>query len=171
MHRRAFTLIEMVIAITVAAALTGIAVSLLIVLLRAEQSGRSHFQRNASIQRLADQWRRDLHAAVGEVAVNHEDRPGCRLTLAGDRIVRYTIGDDGISREEHAGPKTSRRESYALPNDSTASIEIDNATKPAIVSLMIEPKDESLRSSREIRIDALQSRDLRFSNQRKEDEP
>ena len=64
--RRAFTLVEMLTVISIGSVLMGIAISLLIVLLGAEQSGRTHAERSESLQRLADQFRRDVHAAVGE---------------------------------------------------------------------------------------------------------
>jgi prepilin-type N-terminal cleavage/methylation domain-containing protein len=165
--RRAFTLIEMIVAISVGSVLMGIAVSLLIVLLGAEQSGRTHAERSESLQRLADQFRRDVHAAAGKTAAD-VDRHGCRLRLADGGNVRYVIGTHVISREEQAGSKTVRRESYRLPNDSTAAIAVDGATTPCTARLTIMPDDVSMRSAHEIHIDAVLGRDHRFAEQRTE---
>ena len=166
--RRAFTLIEMLVAISVGSVLMGIAVSLLLVLLGAEQSGRTHAERSESLQRLADQFRRDVHAAVGEVAAGGEDQHGCRLRLAGGESVRYAIGGGGLSREERKGSEVVRGESYALPKDSTTAIAIDRTTSPWTLSLTIVPNDASLGPGHEIRIDAVLGRDHRFAEQRKE---
>jgi prepilin-type N-terminal cleavage/methylation domain-containing protein len=166
--RRAFGLIEMLVAISIGSVLMGIAISLLIVLLGAEQSGRSHAERSESLQRLADQFRRDVHAAVGEVTAGGEDPTGCRLTLADGGSVRYAIGAGGISREERKGSTVVRGESYALPKDSTATFTVDRTTSPWTLSLTIVPNDASMESGHEIRIDAVLGRDHRFAEPRKE---
>jgi len=166
--RRAFTLIEMIVAVSVAAAFTGIAVSLLLVLFRAEQSGRAKIAQAESLQQLADQFRRDVHAAAGEPVVNGKEPQQWRLELTGNCIVQYTVGADGISREERVGSKDVRRESYTLPKESTVAVAVDRATKPPVVSLTIEPKDASLRPGCPFRVDAVLGRDLRFTQRRKE---
>jgi prepilin-type N-terminal cleavage/methylation domain-containing protein len=184
--RRAFTLVEMITAMTVGTVLMGIAVSLLVVLLGAEQSGRAHVARSESLRRLADQFRRDVHAAVGETAAKGavpvsptrkpgqspedwtEDRPECRLSLPDNRSVQYTIGADSISREERTDSKVVRRETYLLPKDSTAAVAVDRTTTPWTLSLTIVPSDASMRQGHEIRIDALLGRDRRFTQPQKE---
>jgi hypothetical protein len=142
-------------------------VSLLIVLLGAEQSGRTHAERSESLRRLADQFRRDVHAAVGEAA-GAEDRHGCRLRLADNKSVQYKVGGDEVSREEWADSKVVRRESYLLPKDSTALVTIERTTSPWTLSLTIMPKDASLRPGHEISIEALLGRDHRFAQRQKE---
>ena len=166
--RRAFTLIEMIVAISVGAVLMGIAMSLLVVLLGAERSGRAHVERSETLQRLADQFRRDVHAAVGEVVVKGEKGQEWQMELTGNCIVRYTVAADGVSREERMESRDVRRESYALQKDSTVAIAVDRATSPSVVTLTIEPKDASSRPGHEIRIDAVLGRDRRFAEQRKE---
>ena len=61
--RRGYTLIEMIVVMTAGTVLMGIAVTLLCALLRAEGTGRALVERSASLGRLADQFRRDVHAA------------------------------------------------------------------------------------------------------------
>jgi prepilin-type N-terminal cleavage/methylation domain-containing protein len=165
--RRAFTLIEMIIAISVGAALTGIAVSLLLVLYRAEQNGRAHVAQAQSLQQLADQFRRDVHAAA-DVTVNGKEPQGWQFDLTEKRVVQYTVGAEGISREERIESKDVRRESYVLPKGSMAAVTVDRATNPPVVTLTIEPKDDSLRPGRTFRVEAVAGRDLRFTQARKE---
>ncbi len=166
--RRALTLIEMVTTISVAATLTGIAMCLLVVMLRAERGGRAHVAEAESLDRLADQFRQDVHAAVGETVVSGKELHQWRLGLSGNRTVQYTIADNGISRDERTDSKDVRRESYALPGGSNVAVAVDRATNPAVVSLTIEPRDASLRSGHPFRVEAVLGRDLRFAERRKE---
>jgi prepilin-type N-terminal cleavage/methylation domain-containing protein len=166
--RRAFTLIEMSVSIVVGAALLTVAISLLMALLGAGQSGSTHAGQSESLQRLANQFRRDVHAAVGQPAAGPENRHGCKLSFSEGGSVRYTIGGDSVSREEQTGKKTILRESYVLPKGSTAKIAVDRAASPATVSLTIVPSDPSVESGPEIRIDAVFGHDHRFETTRKE---
>jgi prepilin-type N-terminal cleavage/methylation domain-containing protein len=167
--RRAFTLIEMIVAISVAATLTGIAMCLLLVMYRAERSGRTHLAETESLERLADQFRQDVHAAVGDVLLDAKMQPQqWRLELPGKIDVQYDVAVNAVSREERSGSKTVRRESYILPNDSTVSVAVDRKANPPIVCLKIEPSDPSLRPGNPFRVEAVLGRDLRFAQPRKE---
>ena len=75
---------------------------LLVVMLRAERDGRTHVAEAESLERLADQFRQDVHAAVGETVVNGKEPHQWRLDLSGNRTVEYTIADNGISRASAA---------------------------------------------------------------------
>ncbi len=168
--RRGVSLIEMIIVMTVGAVLMGIAVSLLLVLLRAEQGGRAHAERNESLQQLADQFRRDVRAAdKTPKVVDVRDEAGfvTLLIISGDRILFYDIASEtpGIVRREIDANSGNAlcRETYSLPNDSTAALAvIDADAKHPIVRLTIAPEDESLRAAQEIHIEAAASRDGRF---------
>lgn len=168
--RRGVSLIEMIVVMTVGAVLMGVAVSLLLVLLRTEQGGRTHAQRNESLQRLADQFRRDVHAAdKTPKVVDVRDEAGfvTLLMISGDRILFYDAAHEspGIVRREinaNSGGELSR-ETYLLPEDSAAAFAvIDPDAGHPIVRLTIAPEDESLRAAQEICIEAAASRDGRF---------
>ncbi|MFZ1936615.1 MAG: type II secretion system protein [Thermoguttaceae bacterium] len=166
--RRAYTLIEMIVAISVAATLTGIAMCLLLVMFRSEQNGRTQLAQAESLERLADQFRQDVHAAVAQPVVNGNNQHEWQFDLGENRIVQYTIADDILSRERHSGSKDVQRGSFRLPKDSSVAIAVDRATSPAVVSLTIEPGDASLRPGHPVRIDAALGRDLRFTERQKE---
>lgn len=166
--RRAFTLIEMIVAIAVGATLMSLAVGLLVALQRAERNGRSHVERNEAIQRLADRFRRDVHAA-GDVAINGEDRKEWRFDLTGDNAARYVVEAPGISREERKESKVVCRESYALPTDLAVAVAVDRTASPPVVSLTIVPDDASMRPGYELRIDAVLGRDRRFAEEPKKE--
>jgi prepilin-type N-terminal cleavage/methylation domain-containing protein len=166
--RRALTLIEMIVAITVAATLTGIAMSLLLVMFRTERSGRTQLAQAQSLARLADQFRQDVHAAVGETVDGRKDPHHWQFHLAANQIVQYTVAGDVLSREQRGDSKDLQRESYSLPKDCTVAITVDRTANPPVVSLTVEPNEASLRPAHPFRVDAVLGRDLRFSEGRKE---
>ena len=163
--RRGHTLLEMTVVITVGATLLGIAVSLIHVLMRAEQNGRTHVERYVTMARLADQFRDDVHAAAGRPTA--EGQTAWHLELAADRTVRYATDPGEITREERMGEKIVSRESYNMPDGYTAAIAPDDATIPALVSLIVELKAGSGSKGREIRIDAALGKDRRFAEPKK----
>jgi hypothetical protein len=157
----------MIVVMTVGATLFGIAVSLMHLLMRAEQSGRTHVERYATMARLADQFRDDVHAAAGRPVA--EGQTAWRLELAANHTVRYAAEPGEITREERMGDKTASRESYKLPDDYTAAITSDEAASPSLVSLVIKLKSGSGAKAREIRIDAAWGKDRRFAEPLKKD--
>jgi prepilin-type N-terminal cleavage/methylation domain-containing protein len=166
--RRAFTLIEMIVAISVAATLTGIAISLLLLMFRTAESGRTQLAQAQSLERLADQFRQDVHSAVGETVANGKNLHDWQFDLAANRVVQYTVADGVVSREQRSSAKDVQRESFRLPKDSTVAIIVDRTTRPPIVSLTIERNEPSLRPAHPFRVDAALGRDLRFTQRRKE---
>jgi prepilin-type N-terminal cleavage/methylation domain-containing protein len=166
--RRAFTLIEMITVIAVGAALTGIAVSLLLVLYRADRNGRAHAAAAQSLQQLAEQFRRDVHAAT-DVTANEKTPQQWQIDMPGGVVVRYALAADGVAREEKAGEKVVRHESYRLSGDSTVLVMADRAASPPVATLTVEPKEVTERPGKTFRIEAVLGRDLRFAGQRKEE--
>jgi prepilin-type N-terminal cleavage/methylation domain-containing protein len=164
--RRGHTLVEMIVVMTVGAMLLGIAVSVLHVLMRVEQSGRAHVERHETLARLADQFREDVHAASVKPAADGESV--WRLDLAADRTVRYAAEKGRITREERMGDKTASRESYIMPDDYTAAMAPDDAKNPSLVGLIVKFKGVLGVKDREIRIDAALGKDRRFAEIKKE---
>jgi prepilin-type N-terminal cleavage/methylation domain-containing protein len=74
MPRRGYTLIEMLVVITVSTVLLSVAVGVLHVLSRAERSGREHGNRATIVARLADQFRSDVHAALHPIPSEGADK-------------------------------------------------------------------------------------------------
>jgi prepilin-type N-terminal cleavage/methylation domain-containing protein len=164
MNRRpAFSLIEMIAVMSVAAVMLGVAATLLYGLLQTEGSGREHVCQSGVLGHLADQFRCDVHEArTVAVAADGESR---QFELAPGRTVSYHCQPGTLTRTEQVDGTVERRESFTLRPGSTATIQIPTDTKPAIVSLRIvpaaEPSGQSAR--RIIRIDAVLARDHRFT--------
>jgi len=162
-RRRGISLIEMIAVMGVGAVMMGIAVTLLYGLLRAEGSGREHLRHSSVLGRLADQFRRDVHAAKTVAAA--ADGEGRQFELAPGRTVTYRLESGTLTRTEQVDGTVERRESYALPPGTTATIEIPTNTQPAIVSLRITPVAEASGAvgGRAIRVNAVLARDHRFA--------
>lgn len=172
-HRRGFTLIEMVCAITVSALLMGIAVLLLASLLKSEWSGREHFERGNSLDSLADRFRRDVHAAVDAPAKLTDGREAWDMPVAIDgfsHYIRYEVDGEYITRHEHNSEHPERWETYALPKGCTVSIETETIGDERIVCLIIAAKDASPTAGRNVRIEAQLGRDHRFEHRAEEEE-
>jgi len=182
-RRRGISLIEMIAVMGVGAVMLGVAVTLLYGLLRAEGSGREHVRQSSVLGRLADQFRRDVHAAntvggvsdgantVGGVSDGDDKVRGVsddqrwQFELAPGRTVIYRFQPGTLTRTEQVDAAPERRESYALPPGTTATIQIPVNTQPVIVSLRITPAAEASGqpAGRTIRIDAVLARDHRFA--------
>lgn len=161
-------MIELMAVIAVGTVILGVAVTLLYALLRTEGSARDLVRRGAVLSRLADQFRRDVHAAIG--GGNAEPAPGWQFELGPDWTVSYRIQPGMLVRTEHVDAAVRRQESFALPPGTTASIEIQADSQPTIATLLITPLTEASPTAnapeasgqplgRTIRIDAVLAKD------------
>ena len=156
--RRGYSLIEMIVVMTIATVIVGLSAAILHLLLRTERNGRQQMHRSAALARLADQFRSDVHAAAHQ-PVPDDANPSCwTFELKAGRNVQYRAQAGQIERVETLGGKIERRESYALPPDAAVAIATPDDTKPPVATLMVrEPPN------REIRIAAVLGKDHRFS--------
>jgi len=166
--RRAFTLLEMIIAMTVGATMLGIAVCLLAALLRTDRVGQDRVASNAAIERLAEQFRRDVHAAqeppVAEKSI--DGHTAWRLDLAERDSVWYVVDGPAIVREQWKQHATPRRESYALPKGYSFAMTTNAVGKDiSIISIAIAPIDPA-SPGRKLKVDAAFGRDHRFTKSR-----
>ena len=164
MKHRAFTLIEMVAVITVGSAITGVGVVMLIAMLKSEGSSRRHLELCKNMVRLDEQFRADVHAAVSTSM--SEDASSMELTLPGDanRRVSYIVRPKEIAREEVENGKMLRQESYGLPDEVGARLQMKSAGASEFETLSIEPKEVAGSKIRypSTRIEAVLAKDLRF---------
>jgi prepilin-type N-terminal cleavage/methylation domain-containing protein len=151
-QRYGFSLVEMIVVITVGAALTGLAVTTLASLMHASRAMDDHVYRIATIRRLAEQFRDDVHAAAksqnvsGTLRVPPEKtgapgvppakigtrsvpdtipavRPtGQRFDLAPNHVVTYVLRPGIVDRTEEVDHVVRSRDSFFLPGKCVASI-------------------------------------------------
>ena len=111
----AVTLLEMVVAMALTGAVLGLAGVLFARLLSGDQAGARHATRTAGLERLAAQWRSDVHAASAVMLEPAEPQPAtlARLTIAGRDVV-YEALDNAVTRRESLSGSTIADEVYRL---------------------------------------------------------
>lgn len=170
-RRRGLTLIELLVAMAGASAILGMAVAMVYTLLEADRAGRQRMHVGESLGRLAEQFRRDVHAAEAVAplapAGGQQPSPGWQLRLDDGRSVRYGVREGKLIRSEHLGGKAVRQDSFALPHGATMSVRPDAGGPPRAVRLSIEPAaapGEKWKGPA-IHVDAVLGRDHRFTTQ------
>jgi hypothetical protein len=156
-------LVELMVVISVNTVLMAVAASLLATLLRAQESGRHHYERTGALVRLADQWRSDVAASRTGVVV-----PGAegvappavlRLQDAEDNKIEFFRDGDRLRRIEYRGPTVVRREAYTLSD--LAKVEFSVAEGHIATLRLSFARDKGLAGD-VWQIDARLARDGRF---------
>jgi type II secretory pathway component PulJ len=164
--RRGYSLIELLVAITAGTAVMAVAVSLLAMLLGVDGQVRRRSLARAALDRLADQFRRDVHAALDLKPVDNppaDPAQEWQLQLPSDRTVRYRLRAGEVQRIEQAGGKPQAVESYAIHPDAGAAIQVDRDSRPPTVSLRFtqESPRPVARATLALEIDAVLGSDRR----------
>jgi prepilin-type N-terminal cleavage/methylation domain-containing protein len=124
--RAGISLIELMVVISILAALLSFATVLLGLLLRADHAGHDAMARQLAITHLSRQLRADAHAATS--ANVPQDNPGAlELTLDDGRSVSWKSSEGTVSRFDRRGDAVVSREAYVLPEGvTTFSIAAEN---------------------------------------------
>jgi prepilin-type N-terminal cleavage/methylation domain-containing protein len=147
-QRRGASLLEMMVAISVMGVVLSMIGTVFHRLFQSEQVSARAALLERTTARLADQYRRDVHAArsVHRVQTADEQRPVLELIGAtGDasRVV-YTGGKDKVRREAVSTDGTTTRESYRLPDcrisfpEPAGDTTEDSEKAPRMITLRIE---------------------------------
>lgn len=167
--RRGFTLIELVAVLGVSTVLFGVATGLLIMLMQADRGWREQVRGHATVARLADQFRRDVHAArrlKPLPAAPGNAGPGWQLETAPGRVVEYRASPGRLIRVQLADGKTVRQEDFSLPGEARFGVQPADATA-GLVGLQVatsrKPADPAARGPLEFT--AALGWDYRFSRQ------
>lgn len=161
-RRGSFSLIEVLVSITLTAVLFGSTAILTVLLFRLERTGRSDLAETMTMGRLVAEFRSDVHAAI------HAEFEGDLLLLQGwdDQRVHYRIEDEALIRREGIPGGTDRVERYRLRPGNRARWEPNDEDRAGPIVLVIESAgaqtEPSLRRS-PIRVEAMPGRDHRFA--------
>ena len=113
--RAGYTLMEMLVVMSVLAVITTISAVLFTSLSRAELQAARSVTAQQTLSRLQERFRRDVHqAAVAEVTTAEDQQPILKLTHSGEMIIRYQLERGDLQRTAQ-GPETTHRETYRLP--------------------------------------------------------
>jgi len=154
---------------TIGSMMVGIAVGLLYLLLRMERDARAHLRSRTTVNRLADRFREDVHAATRLTALeapgsDGRSPPAWRLQLPTDEVVVYRLQRGELLRTASVGSKVRQRETFPLDEEAAVSIEQSEGRIPALVSLTITcdghpPKEPAFRG---VSIEAILAKDHRY---------
>jgi type II secretory pathway pseudopilin PulG len=131
----------MLVVIAMGTVVLAAAVGTVTALLRFNDRGQRQSAAHAAVRRLADQFRRDVHAGTRfeKLEAGKPAGPGWQLQLSPDRSVGYRVARGEVVRTEHAGGKVCRRESYRLPPQTAVSAALENLDGATLVSLRLFP--------------------------------
>jgi len=160
--RRGFSLVELLIVLSVGTAMLMMAMSVLYMLKEAQINVRRRLTEGRMITRLADQFREDVHTASRIERASNEasspDTPVWQLTIDPDTVVHYEFGDREVRRARITGDDRIH-DDYRLPAGVRATL-----TPPgpgsSIATLRFEVTDATAGGPRPIQIEAV----LGFAN-------
>jgi len=140
MNRTGYTLIEMVAVIGAAMAVMTIAAALMSAIFPVERLLRRQLAVRRAVDRLADQFRRDVHAAE-DVTVEGAP-PRCVLGVAGRPAVAYRVERGQLVREtlgegKPASHTASRSLVFPLPRNCTGEFDQQDEAGRTVVGLII----------------------------------
>ena len=162
--RRGFTLIEMLVSITITSVMLGIAVAAIYALMRSDETARRQLGRQTTLARLSQQFRRDVHASLRLTGPEPADgkSQAWKLHGADGRVIQYRMGNESLVRTVLVGNAVKQRESYALLPKEQAKLEMAPGT--SVVSLWLTASLEPGRIAppAPIEIDAALAADFRF---------
>jgi hypothetical protein len=133
-----------------------LAIALMHVVLRLNETALAETRATRDLGRFAEQFRRDVHEAIGVNAADAAHR-SITLRMPEGHTVAYRVEQGQVLRRAEAGPEDSLR----LPGSSKATIEVQPSSP--IVSLAIRSPGTAGPT---LRIDALAAKDHRFEEAR-----
>jgi hypothetical protein len=158
----------LVITATTILSITG--ATILCVLMAAERSGAEAVIVERSLSHLAQQLRRDVHAAEAAHVRSGEgaDPQELEVQLPGRRRVRYACRADEVTREVFEGETAQGREGFRLPGGESRFEDVDGAP---LAFIHRRPQERLIESGgdraqavplREVRIEAVVGWDRRL---------
>lgn len=174
-HRRAYTLLEMLAVITIGSTLMGITTSALYLFVKMEGQGRQNHQRQTSLARLADRFRRDVHASQRPPHVEGQapEQVAWKFETGEHEAIEYRSESGGLTRLETANGKIRRQEWYPLAEPCAVSLELKPEGPVQMVSLRITapPSAGHAAPGISLRIEAQLAADHRFDRVQSESVP
>ncbi|MCX7428245.1 MAG: type II secretion system protein, partial [Planctomycetia bacterium] len=167
---RGITLIELLAVLAVSSVMLAIAIGLIQTLLRASGVARSDLEEQNSVARLADAFRRDIHAATAFRAGPAKDGNPVEWTfdLGSGRAATYRVESGSLARTVLAGETLESQESFALPGETAVSVEMMPVGKANMVVLSTVSRAPSTGGKlptapgRAVRVEARLAADHRF---------
>lgn len=141
--RRGMSLAETLVAMMVGSIIAGIGVTLIGSLLRTEHVGRRHLSETRALDRLAEQFAADVHAATQvDVRLDITDpkapAPLVSFTAATGERIDYRQQERALLRRESRDGTVVRQDAYRLPASHIVQATTEPADTPKWVTLRID---------------------------------
>ncbi len=164
--RRGVFLIELMVVMVCSVVVLTTAAWVLCALMGASSAVQRECGQTATVARLAEQFRRDAHAAA-KLTPPTADGQAWTFELGPKQSVEYVISDNELVRRQRSAGKVQGRESFRLPEDTVTEIELLSGESPAAARLSILPAPERAPGPRPIcvTVNAVLARDHRFEKQ------
>ena len=136
--RRGFTLVEVLLSMSIGTVVFFAAVELLVVAMDTD-SGRGAALRGVqSLDRLVEQFRDDVRHAI-EIVPRHDGKAasGWTMKLPDNRRIEYAAKDQLLERTAYTAEKVSARDAFALA-DVSAGLELLPSGKPTTAGLILQ---------------------------------
>lgn len=158
--RRGISLIEMMVVISCVSILLGLCTVSIQTLWRAAGNGQARRTAAAGLNRLAEQFREDVHAA-SPPGDGEESNTKLRLVLDDRITIAYEARTGRVDRIESAGDNVTRRESYVIGRDRSARFERRDDGPRRFLAMVIRHESRKGRTEppRPIEILALPGKD------------
>jgi type II secretory pathway component PulJ len=169
-RRRGASLIELTVTVGLLSVVMTLVIKTMAVLMRTERTGQKAVVASGSLTRLANRFRRDVHAAekaelVAAAAPNTDSF--LRLTHPDGTIVEYRPAADGVKLTILRDGTATGRETYRLRGDTRFEL---SEEPPPVVTLIHVPDHGRIpdskagaKNDKQIRVEAVRGFDLRYT--------
>jgi hypothetical protein len=149
MKRRGISLMELMVVMSAASMIITTSALVLHKMMRAQEQTRYFFENERAVERLARQFRRDVHDAsdveidVEATEIEAEGGDGSLIALIryDDRAIAYVRTLAGIVRTVHPGEGTPARETFALAPFARLTIEEESMPRTLTLTIASSPAD------------------------------
>jgi hypothetical protein len=137
--RRAVSLVELLAVMSVVTTVFVLLSMWLVMLVRGSDAGQKHLQWVIIQDRLASQFRRDVHEAV---AIAEGNSPKLlRLQCENDRCIIYRMEERQVLREELTAGEATRQEIYRLSQPVAVTIETEQTEQATWLRMAVAARD------------------------------
>jgi len=154
--RQGYSLIELMLAMTITLAAMAVCVSTLFHILPLTDRAKSRVEQTGELMALAEQFRQDAHGAAQLTDDNDAPLPAGKLQTewffknpAGETI-HYQVAGEELLRVASATNRPGRRDSFVLPNAAVKGLELNSVGGRELAALVVQ-----LEGARLLRIEAV----------------
>lgn len=140
-RRRAISLVELLAVLTGCSMVLGLTASLLHQTMRTQMHTRRYFEVERNLQRLGQQFRSDIHAAIETSAGGEGDGAELiRIQLGNGRTVEYQRQAEKIVRISSRPASPTAREEYSLSETMVVDVGQEDSPERWVLSITTPPQ-------------------------------